>query len=533
MKFLLLLLLITSCATKLDRNKDTFIKVKLMHTNDHHGHYLQDSKGQIGMAARKTLIDSLRTENKFNLLLSGGDINTGTMESDLFDAKPDFLGMKELKYDAMAVGNHEFDNSFETIKKQREWAGFPFLSANILWKKDGKPVFNPVYIIKEFNGIKVGIFGLTTTETPSKAASVAAREWFNFEKITVAAKRVVKTLREKEKVQIVIAVTHVGHNGGMDSLGDINLAEEVDGIDIIVGGHSQEVINAVKVDDTLIVQAEDWGKYVGNLDMYISKEGKLFDYDYRLIPVNLKKKSEKGERVFIEKEIAQDTKMQRIFAPYKKKAEILGQKKVGTLDKTFNGDRKKIRSSQKALGQFVLAAMEEKVGGSDIAIVNSGAIRSSLPAGKVTRKSIHTVHPYGNAIVTVKFSAKELFDYMKTPAKKAIVDPKMIIGGYPQIRHAKIYLEKGELVAIEAADKSWKISKNKNGKITSNKKSFMMATLNFLAKGGDGYPSFDKHPTYVDSGFMLNSAMMEYVEKRKKIKRNDFKITTQDVVNIK
>lgn len=161
MKHIILLILMIGCSTQQYGPSPDDLNLVIFHTNDHHGHYLKDSKGQAGMAARKTLLDIERKKASMNqqasLLLSGGDINTGTMESDLFDAEPDFKGMNLLRYDAMAVGNHEFDNSYKTIMRQQKLAGFPFLSANIFWKNSGKRVFNhPLYLVKKINNFKIG-----------------------------------------------------------------------------------------------------------------------------------------------------------------------------------------------------------------------------------------------------------------------------------------------------------------------------------------------------------------------------------------
>ena len=534
MKLLILLFLVSSCSSLFKKEKALFT-LQILHTNDHHGHYLQDSKGQIGMAARKTLVDDLRKEakenNKYSLLLSGGDINTGTMESDYFDAEPDFKGMKALKYDAMAVGNHEFDNDFKTILKQREWAGFPFLSANIYYKGTKKRAFDPLYIIKEHKGKKIGIFGLTTKDTPAKASSQDAKTKFDFIDITVAAKEVVKILKEKEKVDYIIAVTHVGHAGSLTANGDVKLANAVDGIDVIVGGHSAEIINAEVHNETIIVQAKDWGKYVGKLEIEIPENKDLDRFTYKLIPVNLKKKVD-GKRVFIEKEIPQNKEMVKLFAPFKKKAEIIGGKVVGRLDKTISGERMLIRSQQMPLGQFVMSAAKYKVPSFDVMVANAGSLRASLNAGKVSRKDLHTVHPFGNAIATVTFTPEEFFNYMSVVGKFAIVDKKFISGAYPHFFNMKIVIEKGELTAVHAKDGSWKIEKV-NGKIKSNKDKIVYATFNFSAKGGDDYPNITKHPSYTDSGFMINTAMMDYVEKKKRIKAKDYAIKTEDTVIIK
>ena len=138
-------------------------KVTILHTNDHHGRFWHNRHGEYGMAARKTLIDELRaqaqSEGAAVLLLSGGDINTGVPESDLLDAEPDFKGMSKIGYDAMAIGNHEFDNPLTVLDKQIAWANFPVLSANIYDKVTGKRKYQP-YAMFEKQGLKIAVIGL-------------------------------------------------------------------------------------------------------------------------------------------------------------------------------------------------------------------------------------------------------------------------------------------------------------------------------------------------------------------------------------
>jgi 5'-nucleotidase/UDP-sugar diphosphatase len=292
LKILLPLFLIASCSSQKELQKGE-IDLSILHTNDHHGHFLKDRKAQHGMAARKTLVDEQRASIKksggHSLLLSGGDINTGTMESDLFDAEPDFMGMKAIGYDAMALGNHEFDNSFKILKKQQKIAGFPFLSANVFFKGTNKRIFEPYYIVKKMGGLKIGIFGLTTKDTPFKASHMDAGRLFDFKDIITVAKDVVKELKEKEKVDFIIVTTHVGHVGSQTSNGDIKLAKAVPGINVIVGGHSQEVIKAERHGGAIIVQAHEWGKYLGRLDLRISKNA-IKMKSYELININKAKK---------------------------------------------------------------------------------------------------------------------------------------------------------------------------------------------------------------------------------------------------
>lgn len=212
-----LLFILSACATKYEPTKT--YKLTLLHTNDHHGRFWSNKDGEWGLAARSTLIKDIRNSaDKANadvLLLDAGDVNTGIPQSDMLDAEPDFKGMSRLRYDAMAIGNHEFDNNLDVIRKQEGWAGFPFLSANIY--KEGKRLFRP-YIIKNLHGLKVAILGLTTKDTPLKS-KMDGHVNVDFRDPIEEAKILVPELRKK--AHIVIALTHMGHfengNHGSDS----------------------------------------------------------------------------------------------------------------------------------------------------------------------------------------------------------------------------------------------------------------------------------------------------------------------------
>ena len=142
------------------------IHLTILHTNDHHGRFWANADGEGGLAARQTLIDSVRSEvaaaGGYTLLLDGGDVNTGVPESDLQNAEPDFKGMDRLRYDAMAVGNHEFDKPPSVLAKQRTWIGFPMLSANIY--RGGERMFEP-YRIFQRGAYRIAVIGLTTDDT--------------------------------------------------------------------------------------------------------------------------------------------------------------------------------------------------------------------------------------------------------------------------------------------------------------------------------------------------------------------------------
>ncbi len=320
----------------------------ILHTNDHHGRFWKNGDGEYGMAARKTLIDRIRREvalsGGHSLLLDGGDVNTGVPESDLQDAVPDFKGMDLLGYDAMAVGNHEFDKPLATLKAQRASIKFPMLAANIY--ESGKRMFEP-YTVFNIDGLRVGVMGLTTEDT-SKMVSPENIKTVEFRNVIDEARKVVPELRSKS--DIVIAATHMGHyenaNHGTNAPGDVSMARAVKGIDLVVGGHTQNpaCMKAENVLDreyvpgtecrpdrqngTWIVQAHEWGKYVGRADFeYRNGDFKLVKY--ALIPVNLMK-SVKGadgkivQGAVYERLIAEDQDMLAMLKPY----QDFGQQKL-------------------------------------------------------------------------------------------------------------------------------------------------------------------------------------------------------------
>ena len=271
-------------------------RLTVLHTNDHHGRFWSNRHGEYGMAARKTLIDGIRAEVAAQggelLLLSGGDINTGVPESDLQDAEPDFKGMTRIGYDAMAVGNHEFDNPLSVLREQQAWADFPFLAANIYGQNSGERLFEP-YRIFNRGDLKIAVLGLTTKDT-AKLGNPEYISDIRFTDPVAEAASLVPELREQ--ADVVIAATHMGHYVdaayGINAPGDVTMARQVNGLDMIIGGHSQDPVcmaadgtavtgyqpGDVCMPDvqngTLIMQAHEWGKYVGRADL-VFKDGEL------------------------------------------------------------------------------------------------------------------------------------------------------------------------------------------------------------------------------------------------------------------
>ncbi|MGI9276376.1 MAG: bifunctional UDP-sugar hydrolase/5'-nucleotidase UshA [Endozoicomonas sp.] len=530
LRFLLLvplILLITGCAG--NKEITPFSKLKtleftVLHTNDNHGRFWRNRHGEKGMAARKTLIDRIRSEVQDEgghvLLLSAGDINTGVPESDIQEAKPDFIGMNLIGYDAMCIGNHEFDNPLSVLLQQEQWADFPFLAANIAYRDSGKRLFKP-RLMMQLDDVRVGILGLTTEDTANLALKDNV-ENILFEDAVATANEWIPRMIKDDKADIVIALTHIGHypnaNYGSNAPGDVTLARDVDGIDIIVGGHSQNKLLRPDIQNsTYILQAKEWGKYVGRADFkyyYVNdfddqgnRKGVLKMINYRLIPVNLKDErviDGKTQWVTREEEIPEDPVVLAALKPYQEKAAKLLMKKAGELDKTMPGDRNTVRSRPTAIGSLLARAQMEKAN-ADLAVINGGGIRTGLPAGAITEKNILEVQPFGNMISYVEMSGRDLKHYVEDLAG---IESG---GGFAHFAGVRLVMEGDKLVKLEVG-----------GKPVKNDKTYRLAVNAFSAGGGDRWPEIDERPSYVDTGYTDAVALKEYIRKHSPLKFRDF-----------
>ncbi|EKM4670968.1 bifunctional UDP-sugar hydrolase/5'-nucleotidase [Salmonella enterica] len=504
--------------------KDKTYKITILHTNDHHGHFWRSEYGEYGLAAQKTLVDSIRKEVAQEggsvLLLSGGDINTGVPESDLQDAEPDFRGMNLIGYDAMAVGNHEFDNPLTVLRQQEKWAKFPFLSANIYQKSTGDRLFKPWAIFTR-QDIKIAVIGLTTDDT----AKIGNPEYFTdieFRKPAEEAKVVIQELNMNEKPDVIIATTHMGHydNGdhGSNAPGDVEMARSLPAgsLAMIVGGHSQDPVcmasenkkqvNYVpgtpcapdKQNGIWIVQAHEWGKYVGRADFEF-RNGEMKMVNYQLIPVNLKKKvtwdNGKSERVLYTPEIAENPQMLSLLTPFQNKGKAQLEVKIGSVNGLLEGDRSKVRFVQTNMGRVILAAQIARTG-ADFGVMSGGGIRDSIDAGDITYKSVLKVQPFGNIVVYADMSGKEVVDYLT-----AVAQMKPDSGAYPQFANVSFVAKEGKLTDLKI-----------KGEPVDPAKTYRMATLSFNATGGDGYPRIDNKPGYVNTGFIDAEVLKEFIQ---------------------
>ena len=531
-------------------------QLTILHTNDHHGHYIQDPKQKVfGMAARKTFVDQLRKKTKEKgghvLVLSGGDINTGTPESDFFDAEPDFKAMNMIGYDAMALGNHEFDNPFKVILKQQNWAKFSFLAANIYLAK-GKDKFERAhhkerdrpfspYIVKKIGDKKVLLVGFTTEET---AKFTKVKEVI-FRPAVEEAKELLPKLVKKLKPDLVVVLSHLGYfvkgkHRGFPA--DYSLAKALGGknVDIIIGGHTQKaLVSPHIVNGVAIVQAGEWGKYLGKMDIDVQGNRKYKIKNYELLGVNYDPIASDFARP---EDIAAKGKVKRVNIKedpevvsylrsfYKKYPQKLDEE-FAKLDSDFFG-RGKGRGKETNLGRLISHSFCYITHG-DVCFFNNGGLRISLTKGPITRRDILALMPFKNEVCHLKLKTKELVNYMEKIYKAT----KNRSTHYYGVRF-KVAREKIIELSVNIEPNMHSLEPNKYLRPVYSKgqviidKVFDVASTCFLTKGRDGYPDMQKvrtHQKYhLNEGIDYTDALVfiDFLKQKKNIEGREYSKNT-------
>ncbi|WGE51652.1 bifunctional UDP-sugar hydrolase/5'-nucleotidase UshA [Actinobacillus equuli subsp. haemolyticus] len=508
----------------------------LLHTNDIHGHFWHNDKGEYGLAAQKTLVDRIKKEVEAKggstIILNAGDINTGVPESDMQNARPDYEGLNAIGYEAMVLGNHEFDFPLQVLSMQEKWVNFPLISANVINKRTQKELTKP-YVMLDKQGLKVAVVGLTTEDT-GKLGNPDVTENVIFKDPIKTAKETLAEINKTEKPDVRIALTHMGWyldgKHGSNAPGDVTMARTLDkgAFDIIIGGHTHDTVcfdekgqfrakytpgESCQPDfqnGTWIMQAGEWGKYVGRADFEF-KNGKTTLVKYELIPINLKKtiKKEDGKKEYqlYQPEIKADQALFDHLKKYQDEGDKLLSVEVGEVKGLLDGKREHVRFVQTNLGRLIAQSQKERVK-ADIGIMNSGGVRASIEEGKVTYKTLLTVQPFGNMISTVDLKGQELLDFLTTVALKEVDT-----GAYPQFAGISMTVDR-----TAKAISNVKIA----GKPFDPNKTYKVSIPDYLTAGGDGYPVMKKHPSYVNTGFIDAEMLKKYFEENKVIDASKF-----------
>lgn len=459
-------------------------KLTIVHVNDVHGRLkFDEGQKEIGYGRLKTIVDELKEDNPNVLLLNAGDTFHGVVDVNLTDGKAMVDLMNEVGFDAMVPGNHDFNYGYERLLELKDLAKFPIVGANILKDKDNTSDFDP-YTIKEMeNGLKVGIFGLTTEETKFKSHPDNTKG-INFGKPVEIAKDVVKKLQE-EKVDVIVALIHMGNEGTTLTTSN-EIAENVKGIDIIVDGHSHEIEDKV-VGDALLVQTGNYTNNIGVVDIEV-EDGKIINKEGKLISFDEAKDIVPDPKV--EEEI---NKIDEVNAP--KLAEVVGKSKVD-----LDGERANARTGETNLGNLITDAMRKSTG-ADIAFTNGGGIRASISAGDMTFGDIITSFPFTNTLAVIEVTGEEL-----TQALEHGVDlyPEQA-GHFPHVSGMSYKFDAGKPVGERIVEALV------DGKPLEADKTYKLVTNDFMAAGGDDYTMFEGK-TFIAEGGLFSDVLIDYVK---------------------
>ncbi|MDO7907257.1 5'-nucleotidase C-terminal domain-containing protein [Paenibacillus sp. JX-17] len=475
--------------------------LRILHTNDTHAHLDNAAK-------RITAIKQARNDQ--TLLLDAGDVFSGTLYFNQYNGLADLFFMNMAGYDAMTFGNHEFDKGPAALASFIRDAKFPFVSSNIDFSRDkdlgglyrdktgGRGDSSGIYpaIVKDVNGEKIGIFGLTTADTASLSSP---GENIRFKAYAVSAQAVIDQL-QRQGVNKIVALSHLGYSE------DQKLANAVKGLDIIVGGHSHTKLTEPAVihadsEPTVIVQTGEYNQFLGQLDAAFDDKGVLKGWNGKLIELDAKDEAKKDV-------IAADPSAAAQLQTYAASLEELKKKVIGKTNVILDGERGNVRKKETNLGDFMADGMLNKVKSlvkapdakGYITIQNGGGIRASLPAGDITLGGLLTVMPYANNLTALKMTGQEI----KEALENGVSGVESGEGRFPQVAGMRFYYdstkpkEKLDSVSGQVQQQGSRIMKvqikGENGKYSDMDPNayYIVATNSFTAGGGDFYRSMKK-----------------------------------------
>jgi 5'-nucleotidase/UDP-sugar diphosphatase len=253
-----------------------------------------------------------------------------------------------------------------------------------------------------------------------------------------------------------------------------------------------------------IVQAHEWGKYLGRADFVIDG-GKVELLRYQLLPVNLQRRLPEGKREPYAEPVPEDAGLRALLQPFQEAGLGRLTVTVGIADGVLDGDRTHIRQRPTPLGVLVARAMMDRTG-ADLALINAGGIRTLLPAGVISYRDLLMVQPFSNTVGMVTLSGAELLDYLGAAAR---MTPGS--GGFPHTAGLWWRIEAG--VVKEA---------RVGGEPIDQARRYRLAINNFTAVGGDGYPKLSSHPGYVDSGFNDAEVLRAYIARMSPLRVQEY-----------
>ena len=499
---------LAACEKKPAMGKDATATepVVIVHTNDVHG-------AVEGYAKVAALADQYAAEGAYVLVLDAGDFSQGDTSVSLSEGATAIELMNMAGYDAVALGNHEFDYGFEALKKNMENAQFPVLAANV--KYNGELAFDDAAVFTTPGGTKIGVFGLDTPETATKAhpGKIQGVTFAGGEELYQIAQDMANMLREDEGCNYVICLGHLGIDDETAATGNrsIDLLNKVTGIDVFIDGHShsteEEIVEKTntdrKVGDTILTST---GTKLENIGVVAIKDSTITT---TCVPTE-------GIEVAADDAIAARAAaiIAEIEADY---GTVFAKTEV-----TLNGEKDPGNRTQETnLGDLITDALvwgaEQQGETVDAAITNGGGIRATIEAGDITKKDVNTVLPFGNTLSIIKITGTELLEVLEA---STFCTPEAI-GGFPQVSGIEFTVDttKDYDQGDEYPGTTYFAPKSINrvtiktvgGKDFDPAATYTIATNDFMASGGDTYYRFVNATANYDLGIPMDEVVMDYI----------------------
>ena len=500
----------------------------ILHTNDIHGHAVADTEdGYMGYAEIAQYKREIIAMGASVLLLDAGDPIMGMPIVNLDKGTNAITFMNLAGYDAMTLGNHEFDWGSDNILRLEELAEFPFLSANVYYLTDGSDFVEPHIIFEMDNGMTVGVFGLTTPETLSKANRALFPDlgFLMGDELYACAQEQVDELKAAG-VDLIVCLGHLGVDDESEGMRSTDVIAAVDGIDVFIDGHSHTVIDSEVITkgegdeetETLLVQAGEYGEALGVVmydgESMFAGQIQATMYDEAILPLADMVPKHEDEIVAAAVNEINEEITAALSEPF------------AVTEVLLNGERSPgVRTEETNLGDFCCDAMlwsaQTLVGEHVVAAIsNGGGIRASIDVGEVTMNDMKTVFPFGNTLVTLDLTGAQLLEALEA-ATFAAPDA---VGAFPQVAGIEFTVDTS--VAFEAGElypnSTYSAPANPGSRVTiatvggeafDPDAVYTICTNNFIATGGDTYGVFAV--AYEETGYdtykALEDALVDYV----------------------
>lgn len=433
-------------------------EIVILHNNDLHGRIdgiVEDGEDRGSIARMAGMANVIRAMYPGRVLwFDGGDTTHGTTVANLFFGASVIDAYNAAGIDAMAAGNHDYNYGYEVLLMRALQADFPIFAANAVYKDTGESIL-PSHKFFDVDGLRIAVFGFSPVTTPVTTHPKNVADLTFLDPLEVAAELVPKL---REEADLVFAVNHIGYDL------DLKLAEAVPGIDVIVGGHSHTQLDyPVQVGDTIIVQAHEYGRYLGFVKLVV-EDGRVVSHEGRLLPTTA--------------DMPVDLGIQAVVDSWEDRLSELLDEEIGFTTVHLDGERVDSRTRETNLGNLVADAMRQTLD-ADLALTNGGGIRASVPAGIITLRDAYSVLPFDNTLAGIEASGAAIVAALEHGVSRWPVD----WGGFLQVSGISFAFNPNN----EPGERVIKDSVKVNGEPIDLDRIYRVATNDFLAAGGDSY----------------------------------------------